>query len=73
MPRGSRPGKRLAATAKIDPTPLWAATKWDRPDVVDFLLAHGADPNIADNEGKTPLQVADTSTRDLLLRYGAKK
>jgi ankyrin repeat protein len=54
-------------------TPLWVATKWDRPEVVEFLLGHGADPNIPDNDGKTPLQVAETSMRALLLKHGAKQ
>jgi len=54
-------------------TPLWWATDQDRVDVVAFLLAHGADPNIPNNGGRTPLRVATPSTRDLLLKYGAKQ
>ncbi len=27
-------------------------------DAVDMLLDHGADPNVADGQGMTPLQVA---------------
>jgi ankyrin repeat protein len=54
-------------------TALRTATECNRSEVVEFLLAHGADPNIPDNDGKTPLQVAEHSTRDLLLKYGAKK
>ena len=59
-------------------TPLHEATQKDCVELVEFLLARGADPNIADKSGNTPLQISDTAgcsrhTRDLLLRYGAKK
>lgn len=46
-------------------TPLLAATRdsWHgRPDAVTTLLANGADPRIADNEGNTPLHFAARSS-----------
>lgn len=46
-------------------TPLLAATRdsWHgRPDAVTTLLANGADPRVADNEGNTPLHHAARSS-----------
>jgi ankyrin repeat protein len=44
--------------------------------VVDALLAHGADPNAADIDGTTPLQVAEaanqTAIAAALRRAGAQ-
>jgi hypothetical protein len=42
-------------------TPLMLAVMQGRQDVVRSLLDHGADPNIADNTGRTPLQQAKQS------------
>ncbi|WQF80576.1 Putative ankyrin repeat-containing domain superfamily [Colletotrichum destructivum] len=46
-----------------------------RPQLVEWLLKNGADPNIADSEGFTPLHYAafwlDDRAVDLLLAYGA--
>jgi RNA polymerase sigma factor (sigma-70 family) len=39
-------------------TPLWAATVTDCPDVVAYLLEHGADPNVRGTLGHTALHVA---------------
>ncbi|HEX3914354.1 MAG TPA: ankyrin repeat domain-containing protein [Steroidobacteraceae bacterium] len=39
-------------------TPLLLAVEQNRPAVVRLLLARGADPNVADNAGRTPLQQA---------------
>jgi F-type H+-transporting ATPase subunit beta len=39
-------------------TPLWAAVLTDFPDVVRYLLEHGADPNVRGALGHTPLHVA---------------
>ncbi len=54
-------------------TPLYEATKKDWVNLIAFLLARGADPNIATNDGKRPLQLAgNAQIRGLLLKYGAK-
>jgi ankyrin repeat protein len=37
---------------------LLLATQFGRSNVVDLLLAHGADPNTTDAQGTTPLQAA---------------
>ncbi|GGD49364.1 ankyrin repeat domain-containing protein [Pseudoxanthomonas indica] len=51
--------------AQAGMTPLLAATRdsWHgRPDAVTTLLANGADPRVADNEGNTPLHHAARSS-----------
>jgi uncharacterized protein len=59
-------------------TPLLAATRdslHGRPDAVMTLLANGADPRVADGEGRTPLHFAvlagDPEVAALLLDAGA--
>jgi len=46
-------------------------------EIVLMLLQHGADPNIADSTGKTPIQIAIEKQRsdlvELLQQWGAKK
>ena len=39
-------------------TPLHFAAKWDRVDVIECLLHHGADPLIKTWDGETPLVLA---------------
>ena len=60
-------GVLLAAPVSADPdkgdtsdgwAPLHAACNYDNPDAVTVLLAHGADPNLADKEGVTPCMMA---------------
>jgi cytohesin len=74
--------KRLVIDCGIDPnkgvngrTPLREAAAWGHPEVVEFLLEHGADPNIQDNNGGTPLHVAAWNGHrevvELLLEHGA--
>ncbi|OHE94082.1 hypothetical protein CORC01_10657 [Colletotrichum orchidophilum] len=47
-----------------------------RPRLVEWILQHGADPNIADREGLTPLHYAvfwlDARAVELLIQYGAR-
>ncbi|KAK1635534.1 hypothetical protein BDP81DRAFT_429840 [Colletotrichum phormii] len=47
-----------------------------RPKLVEWLLAHGAEPNMCDREGFSPLHYAvfwlDARAVELLLRYGAR-
>jgi hypothetical protein len=42
-------------------TPLMVATVQGQVEIVQLLLARGADPNVADNTGSTPLQQAHRS------------
>jgi hypothetical protein len=52
--------KKLAINARDESgrTALMLATLHGQGDAVDVLLSHGADPNIADTRGTTPLQAA---------------
>ena len=50
------------------------ALAYDHPEVVELLLDHGADPNIATDDGWTPLMLACQrkgvpATVEVLLRY----
>ncbi len=55
--------------------PLIFALKLGRKNIVQTLLDYGANPNLADRDGNTPLHFAavlcDTETAVSLLRYGA--
>ncbi|CAG0884303.1 unnamed protein product [Cyprideis torosa] len=56
------------ATDKNGKTPLFAATENDCHPVVEVLLAHGADPNIASKHKEIPLHVARSAeTAELLI------
>lgn len=49
----------LMAAARLDgATPLYAAVFDNKPEIVDWLLSHGADPSIPNLTGETPLQLA---------------
>ena len=42
--------------------------------MVELLLKNGADVNVVDYEGKTPMQIARSQKiKDLLAQYGAEK
>jgi len=70
----------LDAGAKVDPisadetqwTPLGAAANQNNASAVEILLKHGANPNVRDRNGATPLhwtayQLADSNVFELLL------
>jgi len=53
-------------------TPLAAATSYNHIELVEFLISQGADVNIRDNEGDTPLYVAENiHIAQKLLDHGA--
>jgi len=71
LDHGANPNARLAAQLwytgygfeldGVEPagaTPFWRAAQVGDVDAMKLLVAHGADPNIATNEGVTPLLVA---------------
>ena len=45
----------------IGQTPIHLAAKWGRLDVIKFLIEAGADLEIKDRKGRTPLHEADES------------
>lgn len=49
-------------------TALLLATLHNQPKAVTLLLAHGADPNIADANGLTPLQAATRSGKSAIIK-----
>jgi len=73
--------KRLVIDCGVDPnilselrfTSLFIALSSGHPEVVEFLLEHGADPNIKNNDGSTPLHYAADNSKvvEVLLEHGA--
>jgi ankyrin repeat protein len=55
----ARVGRQPSALVEREgQTALYGAVKFGWKDVVEYLLAHGADPNVKDAHGKTPLDGA---------------
>lgn len=54
----SEPALANAATSKTRDSPLMRAAEFSQSRVVEILLAHGADPNAADVNGRTALITA---------------
>lgn len=54
----------------LDETPLHVAAAWSSPEVVEFLLKHGADPTARDSDYslETPMDVARRRGRTDILR-----
>ncbi|KAK0500539.1 ankyrin repeat-containing domain protein, partial [Armillaria luteobubalina] len=53
-------------------TPMHAAASYGHIDILEFLLAHGGDINITDDDGETPLYVVeDVVTTRWLIDHGA--
>ena len=53
-------------------TPLHYAYYQGRQDIVDRLIAYGADPGIRNNDGDTPSNVREIGRADNLLHAGVK-
>jgi hypothetical protein len=53
-------------------TPLHYAYYHGRQEVIDRLMAYGADPTVRNNEGDRPSDVRDKGRADNLLRAGAR-
>ncbi len=58
-------------------TALMFAVRWGKIDVIEYLISVGADVNVKDSEGVTPLSIAEeekfTEIINLLIKSGAKK
>ncbi|KAF8807033.1 ankyrin [Phlegmacium glaucopus] len=53
-------------------TPMHAAASYGQIDVLEFLISHGGDVNIADSDGDTPLYtVENLETARFLVQHGA--
>jgi ankyrin repeat protein len=74
-----RDEKAINSLDEMGDTPLNCAVVQENVEVADFLLAHGADPNIPNRNGLTPLEQASSRGKDtglslakLLLAHGAQ-
>lgn len=71
--------KFLLEEAKMDPnnlsrdipTPLYCAMYVKNTEMIKFLLDHGADPNLMDWHGYSPIDIATPETKDILIKGGA--
>ena len=71
----ARAGSLPHGTSTGRETPLYEAAFWGKAAMVQFLLKHGADPNLKDAYGRSPLTWAgkEGPIRDLLIQHGAKQ
>ena len=60
------------ARDRQDKTPLQHAAYWGHKEIVELLIAKGADLNAKDDDGKTLLDRATGKTADLLRKHGGK-
>lgn len=75
-------GADINARDELGRTALMVAVDETYSGIVKYLLEHGAEPNVLDNDGDSPLDVAkysslfrvhgDTEIVDLLVAHGAK-
>ncbi len=56
-------GANVNALTAYDGTVLHAAVMWEQVEIVRYLLAQGADPSLADADGRTPLDHARAHKR----------
>lgn len=54
-------GVDINAVDEYGKSSLWKAIQRGKPTDVEFLLSHGADPNLPSNGGETPLELAAQS------------
>lgn len=76
LKEGANVNDRAQSESGGNSTALHAAVVANRPDMVDFLVKNGANPNFADGAGHTPLHLAAesiyTQMTKTLLAGGAK-
>jgi ankyrin repeat protein len=69
--------KLVNAKDQFGNTALHSAVEKGHISIIKYLIGKGADVNVTDSEGRTPLYhaeiTANTEVEDLLKKYGAKK
>jgi len=61
------------AKSEMGRTTLHSAAREGHTEVIELLIAKGADVNVKDKDGTTPLDMADDKeTADLLRKHGGK-
>ncbi len=54
-------------------SPLHGAVAFNQPDMVAWLLDHGADPSVKNYDGKTPVELASEQVNQALLVFFSEK